>query len=136
MAGGAGGLGPQDVPAADLPTVEGVDSHRVGGPMAAEGGPSDHHTALLTGAWTSAHSLDPDLEDVEAPLLLHHHTQHVCHVEQVRHLRKILSQLERRWPRAPSPSSPGPQSSGRPHPLSPRHLILGELPDRQDVLAH
>lgn len=53
---------------------------------------------LPTGAASLAHSPDPDLEDVEAPLLLYHHAQRVCHVEQVRHLRKIPSQLERVWP--------------------------------------
>lgn len=84
----------------------------------------------------SAHSPGPDLEDVEAPLFLHHHTQRVRHIEEVRHLRKTPSQLERRGPRGPSPNLPDPQSSGCSHPPSPRHLILGELLDGQDMLAH
>lgn len=53
--------------------------------------------SLCRGPGSVAHSPDPDLEDVEAPLLLYHHTQCVCHIEQVRHLKKTPSQLERQW---------------------------------------
>lgn len=76
--------------------MEGVDSH--GGTQDGGETPLTTYGALPTGPASSAHSPDPDLEDVKAPLLLYHHAQCVCHVEQVRHLRKIPSQLEGVWP--------------------------------------
>lgn len=46
------------------------------------------------------------------------------------------SQLEAVATGGPGPNLPDPQSSGCPHSPSPRHLILGELLDGQDMLAH
>lgn len=71
--------------------------------MAGEGGPRPPHGPADWGRDPQP-TADPDLEDVETPLLLHHHAQCVRHVEQVRHLRKIQSQQGGQRLEVPAPS--------------------------------